>query len=214
MAIEAHVRLVLAWNAAINLTAITAPEAVARLHVADSLAGLPVVTAAAHRTLVDIGSGGGFPGLTLAVVLRRTRVALVESVGKKARFLEAAIRASGLQDRVVVRAGRAEEAVDPGEAGVDVVTARAVGSLAELVELAMPLLARGGRLIAWKRGDLEAEIASAWRAAAALGGSEPLVQPVPAAAGLPGHVLVTVTKRAVTPDGFPRDPGARKRRPW
>lgn len=214
--IDGHVRLLLAWNRAINLTAITEPEAVARLHVVDSLAGWPAVAAGPHASLVDLGSGGGFPGLPLGAVLPATRVALVESVGKKARFLETAARATGLDERVTVRAGRAE---DLGRArdrrpAADVVTARALGSLADLVELALPLLGEGGRLVAWKRGDLAAELAAGARAAHALGGADPIVTAVPGAPGLVGHVLVVVTKRGATPAGYPRDPAARKRRPW
>ena len=99
-------------------------------------------------------------------------------------------------------------------AGHDVVTARAVGPLDDLVELSLPLLAAGGRLVAWKRGDLVAELAAARRAGAALGGGEPAVHAVPEALGLAGHALVVVRKEGPTPAGFPRDPAARKRRPW
>jgi 16S rRNA (guanine527-N7)-methyltransferase len=217
-AIEGHVRLLLAWTQAINLTSITDPAAVARLHVADSLSALSLVEAGPHATLLDLGSGGGFPGLPLAAALPETRVTLVDSVAKKVAFLEAARHAMGLADRVTAVTSRAE-GVSPadaggGDGGWDVVTARAVGSLGDLVEIGLPLLGRGGRLIAWKRGDLAAELASGERAAGFLGGSPPLVQEVPAAVSLPGHLLVVIAKARPTPPGFPRDPGARRRRPW
>lgn len=214
-AIDAHVRLLLAWNTAMNLTAITDPGAVARLHVADSLSALPVILAGPHASLLDLGSGGGFPGLPLAAALPRTRVGLLESVGKKATFLEAAVRAAGLADRVTVLARRAEAAA-PGR--WDIVTARAVGALPDLVELALPLLGPGGRLVAWKRAMPGAELAAAGRASAALGGSVPSFNLLPAriatAAGLEGHGLAVVTKLRPTPAMFPRDPAARKRTPW
>ncbi|HEX4896860.1 MAG TPA: 16S rRNA (guanine(527)-N(7))-methyltransferase RsmG [Candidatus Limnocylindrales bacterium] len=216
-------RLLLAWNAAINLTAITDPADVARRHVADSLTALDVVRGGPHASLLDLGSGGGYPGLPLAAALPRTRVLLVDSTVKKAAFLEAVRKGLGLADRVAVVAARAE-ALTPGGAagksgagagnGQDVVTARAVGPLGDLVELALPLLADGGRLVAWKRGDLAAELDAARRAGAALGGGEPVVHAVPAALGLAGHALVVVRKEGPTPAGFPRDPAARKRRPW
>ncbi len=200
---------------AINLTAIDDPEGMARLHVADSLAAIPVLREGRHDRLVDLGSGAGFPGLPLAAALAGMRVMLVESVGKKASFLQAVAGATGLSDRVTVQTARAE-ALAPGQ--WDVVTARAVGTLADLVELGLPLLAEGGRLIAWKRGDLAAELAAAGRAARALGGSVPRWHPhsaiVAQAGRLVGHGVVVVEKLAATPGGFPRDPAARKRRPW
>ena len=214
-AIERHVRLLLAWNAAINLTAITDPEAIARLHVADSLSALDLVRAGPHGSLLDLGSGGGFPGLPLALVLPGTRVLLVESVAKKAAFLEAARRALGLEGRVDVAAVRVESLVPPsGKPAWDVMTARAVGSLADLVELALPVLAPGGRLVAWKRGEITAELEGAGRAAAVLGGSEPEVRTLPSGAGLDGHALVVVRRERPSPAGYPRDPAVRKARPW
>ncbi len=214
-AIDGHVRLLLAWNAAINLTAITEPAAIARLHIADSLAALEVLAAGPHVTLLDLGSGGGLPGIPLAVALPAARVLLVESVAKKAGFLEVALRAVGLGDRVTVATARMESLGTAGPAaGRDVVTARAVGRLDDLVELSLPVLAIGGRLVAWKRGDQAAELAAGSRAAAALGGSAPQVHRVPETVGLAGHVLIVVRKERPTPAGYPRDPAARKRRAW
>ncbi len=85
-----HVRLLLAWNEAINLTAIRSPEAALREHVLDSLAAVPVLRGRALDALLDLGSGGGFPGIPLALVLPARRTLLVESVAKKAAFLTAA----------------------------------------------------------------------------------------------------------------------------
>lgn len=214
-AIDGHVRLLLAWNAAVNLTAITDPAEVARRHVADSLAAVHVIRAGPHGSLLDLGSGGGFPGLPLAAVLAESRALLVDSTAKKVAFLDAVRRAVGLAGRVDVTAARAESLrrADVG-AGWDVVTARAVGPLDDLVELAMPLLAEGGRLVAWKRGDIAVELAAAGRAAAALGAAAPMLQAVPEDLGLAGHVLVIVARKGPTPPGYPRDPAVRKRRPW
>src|SRR4051794_3371282 len=94
-AVEAHARLLLAWNQHINLTAIRDPDGVARLHVADSLSAVPLLAARAgpDARLVDLGSGGGYPGLVLAAALPLREVALLDSVAKKVRFLEVAARA-------------------------------------------------------------------------------------------------------------------------
>jgi len=212
-ALAAQARLLIAWNAAINLTSITDPALVAVRHVIDSLSAVPVMVArGAGLRICDIGSGGGYPGLALAAALPDAQVVLVESIGKKARFLEAAVAAASLSERVTVVAARAEAVaadvrlgrVDP----FDVVTARAVGDLADLVELAFPLLRAGGALVAWKRGDIAAEVAVAARAIEALGGGRRSGHPVPVS-GLEGHVLVVVEKRRATPEGFPRDPARR-----
>lgn len=213
-AIEDHVRLLLVWNQAMNLTAITEPGAVARLHVADSLAGVAVLREGHHATVLDLGSGGGFPGLPIAAALPSARVTLVDSVGKKARFLTAAVEITGLGARVAVLCARAAT-LAPG--GWDVVTARAVGGLADLVELALPLLAPGGRLVAWKRGDLTLELAAAARVAQQLGGSAPAWRPHPddlgRAAELGGHGVVVIGKEGPTPAGYPREPATRRGRP-
>ena len=213
-ALATQVRLLLAWNAAINLTSIIDPALIAIRHVVDSLAAVPLLaTRGAGLRVCDIGSGAGYPGLVLAAALPGSRVALVESTGKKARFLETAVAAAGLGDRVQVIAARAEAVAADVRAGklepFEVVTARAVGSLAELVELAFPLLVVGGALVAWKRADVSAELAVAERAAGALGGGNLTVHSI-AATGLEGHVLVVVDKRGPTPSAYPRDPGRRR----
>lgn len=184
---------------------------------------MAVLHEGSHRTILDLGSGGGFPGIPLAAALPASRVTLLDSVAKKVAFLDAARRAIGLAGRVDAVKGRAEELAvggghghrpGPGTGPWDVVTARAVGSLADLVELALPLLAAGGRLVAWKRGEIADELVGAVAAARALGAGAPAVHAVPAGLGLDRHVLVTLLKERPTPPGYPRDPAARKRRPW
>jgi 16S rRNA (guanine527-N7)-methyltransferase len=215
-AIGDHVRLLLAWTAAINLTAIRDPIAAAREHVLDSLAALPLLRARDTRDVLDLGSGGGFPGVPLAVGLPRARTVLVESVGKKATFLAAVVDALGLRPRVAVAATRAETlAADPHHRGRwSTVVVRAVGPLGELAELGLPLLGPGGVIVAWKRqGEeraLEREIAAAEPLIAALGGGRPAVEPV-TVPGLLDHVLVVVEKVGPTPPGYPRDPATRRR---
>ena len=215
-----HVRLLLAWNAAINLTSIRDPASIAIGHVVDSLAAVPLLLArriggANVGAFLDLGSGGGFPGVPLAAVVPVARATLVESVGKKAAFLATAVEATGLAPRVSVANARSEDlARDPDHRERwPVVTVRAVGGLDELVELAFPLLVPGGMLIAWKGGDIVDETAAALRAVADMGGGR--IEAVPVrAAGLEGHRLVVITKRGRTADGYPRDPAARRRRPW
>lgn len=214
-AIEGHARLLLAWTTAINLTAIRDPEAVVTAHVIDSLSAVDALRARGIGQFLDLGSGGGYPGLPLAVALPADRALLVDPIAKKVRFLETVIAATGVAATVEAAAVRAEAlAADVRHRGRwPAVTARAVAPLAELVELAFPLLAPGGVLIAWKRGDLADEVAAAQRAMTALGGGtlegEPVLVP-----GLDRHVLVLATRRGHVPDAYPRDPATRRRRPW
>lgn len=196
--IAAHVRLLLAWNRAINLTSIVEPERIAIRHVIDSLTAVPLVAVRrGSPRLLDLGSGGGYPGLPLAAAVPDAMVLLVESIGKKARFLDAAVGATELQSRVTVAAVRGEALAADVAAGrldaFDIVTARAVGALPDLVRLAFPLLGPGGRLVAWKRADIEAEIEAARRVAEALGEARIAVRTT-TVPGLEGHVLVVVEK--------------------
>lgn len=214
-AIDGQARLLLAWTASINLTAIRDPAAVALAHVVDSLSGVAVLRECDVDRFIDLGSGGGYPGLPIAAVLPAARALLLEPVRKKASFLSTVVAATGLTATVEAAPVRAEElAVDARHRGRwPAITARAVASLSELVELALPLLSPGGILVAWKQGDLELEWAAAERAMDGLGGDALERRPVEVP-GLDGHCLIVATARGRVPADYPRDPGARRRRPW
>ncbi len=216
-AIDAHARLLIAWTAAINLTAIREPVAIAREHILDSLAAVPLLRDRGVDAFVDLGSGGGYPGIPLAVALPARRALLVDSIGKKARFLATvsdALAADGLirTGTVEVAAVRAEDLARqaahrgrwPG------VVARAVADLPELAELALPLLASGGVLVAWKRLPIDDEVAAAAELLPTLGGGRIEVVRI-AVEGLEDHVLVLLEKIAATPSRFPRAPAERRR---
>ena len=194
-ALNSYVRLLLAWTAAINLTAIREPSAVAREHLLDSLAAVALLRRLGASRIVDIGSGAGLPGLPIAIAWPEARVLLVESVGKKAAFLGTAVRALNLSDRVAVANDRAENLAAPGRERErwDAVLARAVAALPVLVELAMPLLTSGGTLIAWKRGAIDDELAAGRRALVGLGGGDLSVVPT-TVSGLEDHFLVVASK--------------------
>ena len=220
-AIEAQVRLLLAWNEHVNLSGLRSVEQIARGHVLDSLVTVPFLRRLGgdSPTLIDLGSGAGYPGLPLAVALPASRAALVDSIAKKAGFLAVVAAEAGAPRGIIGLAERAEDLADEADQREtwDLVTARAVGSVAEVAEIGLPLARRGGHVAIWKfadpRGELDAELAAAARISQACGGSQPRVITLPAAAGvgLPGHCLVIIDKRRPTPDRYPRQPSERRR---
>src|SRR5579859_7181653 len=145
----------LEWNARFNLTAITDPEEVLLKHFLDSLALLTVYDRPEAR-LLDIGSGAGFPGLPLKIARPQWRVTLLEATGKKVTFLRHVIEALQFEQIEVVQ-GRAEELGQKQQyrAAFDVVTARAVSSLPNLLECCAPYCRVGGSIILPKKGEVE-----------------------------------------------------------
>ena len=213
-AVERYVALLLDANRRINLTRVVEPAAVARLHLLDAVSALPILDGLTEADpAVDLGSGGGVPGLVLAIARPERRWLLVESVRKKAGALRELVAAVGLGNVEVV-AERAEvlgRDVDHREAH-GVVTARACAALPVLVEYALPLLAIGGTLLAWKGPIADDELRAGAAAAATLGGGSPAVRPA-GFAELGGHRFVVIAKEAPTPDRYPRRPGEPARRP-
>jgi len=168
--LERHLDFVIATNDAIRLTAIVDRDKAERLHIIDSLLVLPEVCAAPTGPLLDMGSGGGFPGIPLAVVSGR-ETDLLDSVQKKARAVQSFLDSEQQTQRQSVvppirsLGMRAEELALEYPAHYSVVTARALSSLPSLVELATPLLSFGGRLIALKGKRDPGEIARGVKAA-------------------------------------------------
>jgi 16S rRNA (guanine527-N7)-methyltransferase len=193
------------------ITAVRDPAEGVDVHVADSLVALDVPRVRAARRIADLGSGGGFPGLALAIALPDARVAAVESVGRKCRFLAAAAADLGLANVEVVNA-RAE-AWEEGLGAHDLVVARALALLSVLVEYAAPLLAPDGTLVAWKGRLDPAEEADGRAAAAALGMSAPEALPVQPFPKAQDRYLYLSSKVSPTPSQYPRRPGIARKRP-
>jgi 16S rRNA (guanine527-N7)-methyltransferase len=202
-------------NTSVNLTAITEPADIAHKHFLDSWTAFGVRRWSGKERVIDVGSGAGFPGLALRIARPELRTTLVESVGKKARFLVDVCAVLGLGD-VEIRAERAEVLGRDRRDRYDVATARAVGSLAEVSEYLLPFLRLGGEAIVWK-GRVEHELASARKACLALGGEiARLVSTTELGVGdlLPGRNLVVIRKVRPTPARYPRTAAEARRRPW
>jgi len=198
-----------------SLSSVRDPEEAWRTHVRDSLTGLELVGRPAH--LADVGAGAGFPGLVLAAALPGTEVDLIESVRRKCDFIERAIAAAELGNARAVCA-RAEDwaarpAPDGGAGAYAVVTARAVGRLSTLAELASPLLVDAGALVAWKGRRDPDEEAELDRGGPELAMRLDDVRAVGSAAGFEHRHLYVIRKAGPTPPGLPRRAGMAKKRP-
>ncbi|MCA1644790.1 MAG: 16S rRNA (guanine(527)-N(7))-methyltransferase RsmG [Chloroflexi bacterium] len=204
-------------NQRVNLTRIIDPAQIETRHFLDSLsAALPLLDRlrqAQPLRLVDVGSGGGMPGLPLKIAFPHVRVTLIESVGKKAAFLRETVEQLGLAD-VEVIAARAELAGRDLEQrdAYDWATARGLAKLPVVVELCAPFLAPGGLLVAQRSGDLDTQLSQAAPAFKALHmwSRLPIELDLP---GLAGHGLIVAEKYAPTPHAYPRRPGMPNKRP-
>jgi 16S rRNA (guanine527-N7)-methyltransferase len=185
-----------------------------RVHVADSLTGLEVPELGEASRIADIGAGAGFPGLVLAVALPGAEIDLIESVGRKTAFIAQAAAAASIPNAFAINA-RAED-VARGEAreSYDVVSARAVGRLSTLAELAGPLLREDGVLVAWKGRRDEEEEAQMARASASLAMIPEQILDVGHRAGSQHRHLHVIRKSGPTPPNLPRKSGLAKKRPY
>ena len=188
--LDGYLDLLLEVNAVMNLTRITDRASAEVLHVADALTLVAYLPREPHR-LADVGSGGGVPGIPLAIARPDVSIVLIESTQKKAAFLDRAVRELGLSN-VVVKAERAEKLVDC-RGKFDVVTARAVAAVGELSQWCFPLLKPGGRLLAMKGAKAVEELEAAKKTLHRLGAAQPIVH----RAELPGaenHVIVEIQR--------------------
>ncbi len=206
-----YLDLLLAANQTMNLTRVTDRPAAELHHIADALTVLPHLPAGPHL-LADVGSGGGSPGIPLAIVMPEATVLLIESTKKKAAFLSRAIAGLELAN-VQVAACRAEEVARTAQReSFDRVIARAVAPLDFLAEFCLPLVRIGGHMLAMKGPRVDDELPGAQRAIGLLGGGVPVVHPtdLPGAAG---HVIVDIRKDLRTSARYPRPPAEQKGRP-
>ena len=197
-------------NAKYNLTAITEEKEVYLKHFLDSLAGEPFLFEGAR--VVEVGSGGGFPSVPLMLVRSDLHFTLVESTGKKCDFLRAVINEFGLN--ATVKNARAEDCgKDPSlREQFDVCIARAVARLNTLSEYCLPLVKKGGCMLAYK-GNAEEEIFEAKHAISLLGGGKTEEFPYELPEGYGNRTLVRIHKEKPTPEKYPRGQGKERSKP-
>jgi 16S rRNA (guanine527-N7)-methyltransferase len=205
-----------AWNQRINLTGITGYEDVQLKHFLDSLTAAPLVETrrGGSQRIIDVGTGGGLPGIPLKIARPGVRLALLEATAKKANFLRHLISMLGLEDTEVIT-GRAEEAARDAvcREAFDIALSRALAPLPTLVEFTLPFVTVGGGVVAWKKGDIEDEIEGASKAIEVLGGKLREVRAIELEGLNDGRVLVIIDKVSPTPPEYPRRPGIPAKRP-
>ena len=192
-----------------NLTAITEPSAFAGLHLLDSLSLIPLA-GLSSGTVVDVGTGAGFPGVPLAIALPEARVTLLDSLGKRIEFLRETCGALGLENTRCVHA-RAEEFGEREQ--FDWAVSRAVAPLPMLCELSLPLVRVGGRFLAMKSSHSQEELDEAGRAISILGGRVDWVKDYPIPGAEIQHRLICIEKTTPTPRKYPRRFSQLKKQP-
>jgi 16S rRNA (guanine527-N7)-methyltransferase len=191
----------------------TIPKA-RQVHIADSLSGLEVEALRSAGRIADLGSGAGLPGLVLAAELPQARVDLIESTGRKGEFIAAAIERMGLDNAALIGERAEAWAAGSGREAYDAVTARAVGRLATLAELASPLLREGGVLVAWKGSRDRGEERELERVAPRVAMEPAEVVPVTPYPGSRDRHIHLLRKNGPTPNELPRRDGLAAKRPF
>ncbi len=202
--LDRYSQLLLEKNRVMNLTAITAPEDVAALHMLDC-AALLGCAGFEGKTLIDVGTGAGFPGLALKILVPSLSVTLLDSLAKRLDWLEETAEDLGLSGVAALHARAEEAGCDPAlRETFDFAAARAVADLRTLCELCLPFVRVGGSFLAMKGPEAEAELEAAQSAIARLGGGAARLYDY----ALPGRSVcrrvVVVEKIAATPERYPR----------
>ena len=186
-------------NEVMNLTAITEPDQVAKLHLLDSLSVLKCADLKG-KTLIDVGCGAGFPGVPLAIACPEANITLLDSLGKRMTWLETVLPELGVKARCVT--ARAEEAVASCRETYDFATSRAVARLNILLELTAPYVKVGGKVLAMKGAAAKEELAEAGNAIKKLGLKLEEVKEFPMDGTT--HAVIVLRKVSPTPPQFPR----------
>ena len=214
-ALSRYLDLLLEANRRVNLTGIRDRDEAWRRHIVDSLTLLPGLADLPDAAdVVDVGSGGGLPGIPMAIMLPQARVTLVEATGRKAKFLVGCAEQLGLANVQIVQ--ERAETVGHDKAHrqrYDVALCRAIGPMRELLEYALPLVAVGGRLLAMKGPKVEAELRQAGDALSMLGAGELNVFDAYPDSFDRHTVIVSVVKSRSTPKAYPRRPGMPRQDP-
>ena len=211
--LESYYKLLVSWNERMNLTAITEPKDVAIKHFADSLSVLSFVDVPNGASVIDVGTGAGFPGLVLKIARPDIKLTLLDSLKKRLTFLEDVLNNLGLDAQLIhSRAEEGGQSIDLREC-YDFAVSRAVAQLNVLCEYCLPYVRISGTFIAFKGGESDEEIKNASKAIQTLGGKKTDVYKFDLPENSGSRTLVIIEKVQPTPDKYPRQNGKIKAKP-
>jgi len=207
-----YMQLLLVWNEKMNLTAITEPEEVLTKHFIDSMSISPYIKG--NESVLDIGTGAGFPGIPLKIVFPQNKFTLLDSLNKRICFLNEVINSLQLEKIEAIH-GRAEEYCGMGQKreNYDVVTSRAVAKLNVLLEYMLPFVRIGGRCICMKATEITEELEEAKKAIEILGGEIEKIETIRLENTEIERKIVIIKKVKNTPTKYPRKAGTPSKEP-
>lgn len=201
-------------NKVMNLTAITEFEEVLQKHFLDSLSVVKAYGLSGRESMIDIGTGAGFPGIPLKIAFPEMKIILLDSLNKRLVFLNEVIEELGLENIETIH-GRAEDFGKDQKyrEQFDLCLSRAVANLSTLSELCLPFVKRGGYFISYKSGQVDEEVQDAKRAIQLLGGKNTRLEKFALPNSDISRSFVVISKAISTPDNFPRKPGIPAKKP-
>lgn len=193
--------MLIEWNNKFNLTAITSPQDVVKKHFLDSVMSINFLPQGAK--ILDVGAGAGFPSLPIKILRQDIKLTMLDSVNKKVTFLQEVAKALNMQNVEAVHS-RAEDLASKHNyrEQYDVVVSRAVSRLNTLCEYCLPFVKVGGKMVAYKSVETQAEVLEAMPAIKILGGEKPTIKDVSFEEA--SRTLVIINKKTKTPPKFPR----------
>lgn len=209
-----YMRLVQAWNEKINLTAIVEDEEFIKKHFIDCIKAFKSIAIKDAKTIIDVGTGAGFPGVPIAILHPTAKITLLDSLNKRINFLNLVVKELGLKNVITIHSRAEDGARNPElREKFDVATSRAVANMAVLSEFCMPYVKKNGHFVALKGPSIDEELTSGGAAIKILGGKLKNIIEVSVEETDLKHNIVEVAKVNNCPKAYPRKAGTINKKP-